>query len=30
MLAFDGSEDEQHQETLERITQSISVYPPIK
>ena len=28
VLAFDGSDDEQHQETLERITQSISVYPP--
>ena len=28
MLAFDGSDGERHQETLERITQSISVYPP--
>jgi hypothetical protein len=28
VLAFDGSEGEKHQETLGRITQSISVYPP--
>jgi hypothetical protein len=28
VLAFDGSEGEQHQETLERITNSIFVYPP--
>ena len=28
VLAFDGSEGEQHQETLEQIAQSISVYPP--
>ncbi len=28
VLAFDGSEGEQHQETLERIAQSISVYQP--
>jgi hypothetical protein len=28
VLAFDGSQDEQHQETLEYIAQSISVYPP--
>jgi len=28
VLAFDGSEGEQHQETLGRITQSISVDPP--
>jgi len=28
VLAFDGSDGEQHQGTLERITQSISVYPP--
>ena len=30
VLAFDGSEDEQHRETLEDIAQSISVYPPRK
>jgi hypothetical protein len=28
VLAFDGSEDEQHQETLAHFVQSISVYPP--
>jgi len=28
VLAFDGSEGEQHQETLERFAQSISVYSP--
>jgi hypothetical protein len=28
VLAFDGSEDEQHKETLERVTQTINVYPP--
>jgi hypothetical protein len=28
VMAFDGSEDEQHQETLEQIVQSISVYSP--
>ena len=27
VMAFDGSEDEQHRETLEDIAQSISVYP---
>jgi len=30
VLTFDGSEGEQHQETLERFAQSISVYPPGK
>ena len=28
LLAFDGSDGEQHQETLERVAQSILVYPP--
>lgn len=28
VLAFDGSEGEQYKETLERVTQSILVYPP--
>jgi hypothetical protein len=30
VLAFDGSEGEQHKETLERVTQTISVYPPVE
>lgn len=30
VLTIDGSENEEHQDTLERITHSISIYSPIK